>query len=464
MTSAAFGPEWLESRLGSLLPGYPGVPLCVAFSGGVDSVALLAALARRDGAGGRGVRARRVLRAIHIHHGLHPNADQWSDHCRKLARHFKVPLTVVRVKVSAARGDSVEAAARDARYTAFAHALKPGEALLTAHHQDDQLETVLLQLLRGAGIAGLAAMPDVAPFERGLLVRPLLQRTRAELEAWVREQGLACVDDDSNANDRFDRNYLRRNVLPLIRARWPSAAAAVARSARHAAEARRLLESLARADVERAANGAALSVQVLRTLDPDRRRNAVRFWIARAGHSLPDTRRLEEIVGPLLDARADANPFVSWNGVTIRRASGVLSIETSRTRGPRSAEQVALQWDWRKSPMLELPSTGGSLAIEADRHGPIDLDALPPLLAVQRRQGGESLRPRPGGRTRRLKALLQEARVPASERDRLPLLFADTRLVAVADRWVDASVQATAGSVRRGRLHFRPGAGPSSAR
>lgn len=457
MKSAAFNPEWLESRLADLLPGYPEIPVCLALSGGVDSVALLAALAARHSSrkrspskdGGR-------LRALHIHHGLHPNADKWSGHCRKLAADLRVPLTIVRVKVAMAPGDSIEASARKARYEAFSRALEAGEALLTAHHQDDQLETVLLQLLRGAGIPGLAAMPEVARFESGWIVRPLLTRTRAELEEWVSAQGLKWVDDDTNANEQFDRNYLRRSVLPLVRARWPSAAAAVARSARHAAEARRLLDSLARADVERASIGPALSTQVLRALDADRRRNAIRFWIARSGRPAPDTRRLDEIVGPMLDARVDAQPSVSWNGATVRRNSGVLSFDTPQTSGAQPADAGDLCWNWRESPSVELPATGGSLAIERDGHGPIDLDALPALLTVRGRRGGESLRPQPGARTRRLKALLQEARVPVAERDCLPLVFAEAKLVAVSDRWVDASVLATAASPNRGRLRFSP--------
>jgi tRNA(Ile)-lysidine synthase len=457
MKSAAFSPEWLESRLAALLPGYPEVPVCVALSGGVDSVALLAALAQQSAGHGRAPSKHRRLRAVHIHHGLHPNAGKWSDHCRELAARLQVPLTVIRVKVAAERGDSIEAAAREARYAAFSQALEPGEALLTAHHQDDQLETVILQLLRGAGIPGLAAMPEIASFERGWLVRPLLVRTRAELEGWAQAQGLAWVDDDTNANEQFDRNYLRRNVLPLVRARWPSAGSAVARSARHAAEARRLLDSVARADVERASNGAGLAVHSLRALDPDRRRNAVRFWIARAGHSAPDTRRLEEIVGPLLDARADANPSVSWNGVTVRRDPGVLSIDTSPGRGELPAVARDVVWNWLDAPLVELYFSGGTLEIERDRHGPLDLDALPATLVVRTRHGGESLRPGPGARNRRLKALLQEARVPVSERDSLPLIFAGEKLLAVSDRWLDASVQATRASANRGRFRFSGG-------
>jgi tRNA(Ile)-lysidine synthase len=447
--SAAFSPDWLESRLASLLPDFPDVSLCVALSGGVDSVTLLAALAARR---------TRHLRAVHVHHGLHPNADRWTKHCSKLASRLGVPLTVLRVKVGRPRGASLEAAARDARYTAFANALHPGEVLLTAHHQDDQLETVLLQLLRGAGTAGLAAMPEVTAFAKGQLARPLLTRTRAELEAWAREHELSWIEDDTNANEQLDRNYLRRSVLPRVRERWPGAGTAVSRSARHMAEAQRLLDELALADVERAAIGASLSAERLRALAEDRRKNALRFWITRAGFRVPDARRLAEIAGPLLDARPDANPHVQWNDTRLERHGGILSIRRSAEGHERDAEAddlfEALEWNWRSDPRLELPASSGALLIERDRHGPLDLDALPPLLSVRSRRGGESLRPRTGARTKKLKALLQEARIPPSERSRLPLIYSGETLIAVCDRWLDASVQATAKSPHRARIRF----------
>src|SRR4029077_5601171 len=185
---------------------------------------------------------------VHIDHRLHPHSRRWSAHCRRLARSLAVPLEVLSARIARAPGESVEAAARTARYRLLARSLEEGEALLTAHHEDDQLETVLLQLLRGAGLAGMAAMPARAAFARGALVRPLLSWSRAELTAWVRSQGLEWIEDPSNAELRHDRNYLRTRVLPLIRERWPAAAATVARAARHAAEAQRLLEALGGAD------------------------------------------------------------------------------------------------------------------------------------------------------------------------------------------------------------------------
>jgi tRNA(Ile)-lysidine synthase len=452
--SAGFSSQWLAGRLAALLPTYPNVSLCVALSGGVDSVALLAAAAAlksRSAADAAGL----ALRAIHIHHGLHPNADRWARHCGKVAKRLGVRLETVRVKVVRTPGDSLEAAARDARYAALAERLKPAEVLLTAHHQDDQLETVFLQLLRGAGIAGLAAMPEIAPFAHGQLVRPLLTLSRAQLEAWAREEKLEWIEDDTNANEQFDRNFLRRSVLPLIRSRWPGAAGAVSRTARHAAEARRLLDSVARADVERASVGAALSAQGLRALDNDRRRNALRFWITRSGFAAPDTRRLEELAGPVLEARVDAHPEVRWNGTLVSRQGDALWISGDRPAASAGTPADEVIWDWRASPQLELSAFGGTLEISRDPHGPLDLESLPAALCIRPRRGGERLRTSPRGRTRMLKALLQEARIPSAQRARLPLIYSGDRLIAVADRWIDASIGAAASCGHRARFIWR---------
>jgi tRNA(Ile)-lysidine synthase len=447
--SLAFGPRSLSRHLEALLPGFPAVALCVAFSGGADSTALLAALAQLK-------RPPLKLRALHVDHQLQPQSANWSAHCRRVARALGVPLQVRRARLARRRGESLEAAAREARYRLLAAGLGPGEALLTAHHEDDQLETVLLQLLRGAGVAGLAAMPVKAPFASGWLLRPLLPWPRTQLTAWLRAQELAWLEDPMNADLRLDRNSLRARVLPAIRARWPAAAATATRTAQHAAEAQRLLEALASVDVARGSCGARLSAKVLRALPPERRRNALRFWISSAGYLAPPAARLEEIAGPLLAARADARPLVSWRGARVQREADLLSLQApaagraagAATAAPRSAERP---WRWRRRSSCALPA-GGTLTLRRDAHGPLDLERLPATLTVRARRGGERLRPVAGGPRRTLKGLLQEARVPLAQRARLPLLFAGDTLIAVAGLWLDASVQACASSRRRARL------------
>jgi tRNA(Ile)-lysidine synthase len=450
-----FGPAWLRERLARLLPDGRDPPLAVAFSGGADSTALLAALAQLPG-------RRRRLRAIHIDHGLHADSAAWSRHAAQVARSLGVPFVARATHVPRARGESLEAAARTLRYRLLGEVLAAGEVLLTAHTQDDQLETVLLQLLRGAGVAGIAAMPEIAPLAGGWLVRPLLPRARAELRDWLAGEGLAWVEDPSNADLALDRNYLRARVLPPIRARWPGAGTTVARAARYAAEAQRLLDGLARADIGHASHGAHLSVPALRTLSAERRRNALRYWIAAAGLGVPPARRLEEIAGPMLAARADAQPFVEWQGARVQRAAGLLELTATGTRGRESppARDGQITWAWREAPVCALGEGCGELLIRPAAHGPLDTAALPEALSVRWRRGGERLRPVRGGPRRTLKSLLQEAHVLPAERARLPLLYAGARLIAVADLWLDESVRATRASAARARLAWRyPGRG-----
>ncbi len=442
-----FGPAWLHEHLVRLLPDAGNPALCVAFSGGADSTALLAALAQVPG-------RHRRLRAVHIDHGLHADSAAWSRHAAQVARSLGVPFVVRATRVARARGESLEAAARTLRYRLLAGELGSGEALLTAHTQDDQLETVLLQLLRGAGVAGIAAMPEIAPFATGCLARPLLPRARAELRDWLRGQGLPWIEDPSNADLTLDRNYLRARVLPPIRARWPAAGATVARAARYAAEAQRLLDGLARADVGTASHGPHLSVPALRTLSAQRRRNALRYWIAARGLCVPPARRLEEIAGPMLAARIDAQPFVEWQGARVQRAAGLLELVATGTAAGETPDGE-VSWRWRQAPVCALGAGFGALAIRPATHGPLDTAALPEALSVRWRRGGERLRPVRGGPRRALKSLLQEAHVPAAQRARLPLLYAGARLIAVADLWLDESVQATRASAARARLAWQ---------
>ncbi len=456
-SATEFSPEWLKGQLSQLLPQFPNAAVCVAFSGGADSTALLAALAAAPARPAR-------LRAIYVDHQLHADSRGWGRHCRKVALSLGVPLQVRRVRVARGRGQSLEAAARAARYGLFGEVLKAGEALLTAHHQDDQLETVLLQLLRGAGVAGLAAMPACAPFAGGVLVRPLIEVPRAKLHAWLRTRGLAWIEDTSNADEHLDRNYLRARVLPPILARWPAAPDTVVRGARHAAEAQRMLEALGAADVARASHGAMLSAAVLRALPSERRRNALRFWISRAGYLAPPARRLQEITGPLLAARTDAHPLVSWPGAIVQRQGDLLSIGARPAAGsgrgratPTPAQPRVLKWQWRLARQRVLVTGAGALSLAEDARGPLDLDALAGTLEVRSRRGGERLRPVRGGPRRTLKTLLQEARVPLAERPGLPLVYARGRLVAVADRWLDESLQAGPASRRRARFVWNTG-------
>jgi len=316
-------PGAVEASLAAWAPTWPEASLCIALSGGVDSVALLQA-AREVAARHPGLR----LRAIHVDHGLQPQSGGWAASCRHLCGRLAIPCEVLELKLAPRKGESIEAEARTERYAALASVLEPGECLLTAHHAEDQLETVLLQLFRGAGVAGLAAMPPVAALGPGLHLRPLLQVSRGEIVEFAKLRGLEWIDDPMNAESRFDRSYLRREVLPAIIQRWPAAARTVGRSARHLAEAQGLLEALAEIDASRFLdNEGTLAVAGLLQLPHARRVNVLRWWIVRQGLGLPSTARLESIIRDVLPARPDAHPVVTWPTGQVRRRKGRLVAE-----------------------------------------------------------------------------------------------------------------------------------------
>ena len=418
----------------------PKPHVVLAFSGGVDSTVLAHLLVKqRRRLGG--------LRLIHVDHGLQASSGEWSRHCARMARAWRVPFLSLNANIQRRKGVSPEAAARDARYELLARAMEPGEVLATAQHRDDQVETLFLQLFRGAGIAGLAAMPAVATFGPGFIARPLLDVSRGEIEALARKAKLNWIEDPSNADTRFSRNFLRQRLLPLIREHWPGVDRAVARSATHMSEAASLLNERAARDLAGLVDGAGLSVSALRALPMGRRRNALRAFIARHDVEMPETSRLKEISGALLAARADAQPEVAWAAARIVRRGGRLELHKS-TEPVR--EFVAKSWRWQVDRRLILEH--GALELIDDAAGPIDLARLPRAIEVRARRGGERIRPGPKARTRTLKSLLQDARISVEERAQMPLLFAQELLIAAGDRWIDASISATVKSPRRARL------------
>jgi tRNA(Ile)-lysidine synthase len=426
----------------------PRPRVAVAFSGGVDSTVLAHLLARRR-------RKLGALRLIHIDHGLQAASADWSRHCARQALEWRVPLVALEANIERARGESPEAAARDARYVLLAAALEPGEVLVTAQHRDDQVETVLLQLFRGAGVAGLSAMPAIATFGAGLIARPLLDVSRQQIEAVARKARLRWIEDPSNADTRFSRNFLRQRIMPLIREHWPGVDRAIARSASNMAAASQLLNERAAHDLAGLADGAGLSLTGLRALPAGRRRNVLRAFIAKHGVEMPGTSRLQEMSGPLLAARADAHPEVVWANARMVRSGGRLELEKSH-EVPR--EFTEKSWRWNSDRRLILDGDRGTLELVDDESGDIDVSRLPEMLFLRVRAGGEKLRPGPRARTQTLKKLMQAARLPMDMRTRLPLLFAGVgpkaRLIAAGDRWIDASIAATVKSRRRARLKW----------
>jgi tRNA(Ile)-lysidine synthase len=420
-----FSPSALLNCIESLVPR-TSAELCVAFSGGLDSTVLLHALARAIAD-----RANYRMRAAHVDHQLHPDSGQWREQCERVAQSLQIEFVPLVVTVASDPELSPEAAAREARYAALRQILKPNEVLLTAHHADDQLETMLLALMRGAGLRGLSGVPSVQIFGGGWLARPLLEFARAQLEEWARAEQLQWLEDPSNENPDFDRNFLRHRVLPALRERWPAAAHSATRSTAHLREAGRLLDVLAATDLETVAAGSCISMTRLASLAPARRRNVLRHWIRQHGVRVPSTRKLATIERDLLIAREDRLPCVEWDGVQVRRHRGL--IYCMRERPPfEPADSLA----WNVSQVLELPAQLGRLRAQRDAGGGLAATRLPAALNVRFRQGGEELQPAGDAHHRKLKKLLQDARVLPWWRDRVPLIYAGEELVAVGDLWM----------------------------
>ena len=416
------------ARLREALARHPPMPRYrVAFSGGADSLALLHALAAS-----REALAPARIDAIHVHHGLHPEADAWADACGAACAGLGLDLEVVRVDARPGPGESPEAAARAARYRAMAERLGAGEAVCTGHHRRDQAETLLLQLLRGAGPAGLAGMPSRAPLGAGWLLRPLLDTSSAALRDYLGARGIDWIEDPGNADPRFDRSFLRHEIMPRLAARWPGVERTLARAAAHQADSAAMAEALARLDLETAGDPATgtLSCAAVAALPAPRARHLLRSWLAARGLPAPGAAHLEQVLAGL-SAREDATPVVSWPGAEVRRHRDRL-----HALAPLPAHPAERVFDWRPGEALALPF-GRLEATPARGHG-LSAARLRDAhrVEVRFRRGGERFRPAGRRHATTLKKLLQASDVPPWLRERIPLVYVDGELAAVAGMWV----------------------------
>jgi tRNA(Ile)-lysidine synthase len=405
--------------------------VCVALSGGIDSVSLLDGLLQIGPA--RGLR----LSALHVNHGLSPHASSWEAFCRALCDARGITLSCVRVRVERESGSGLEAAARIARYAVFAES--DADFVALAHHLDDQVETFLIQLLRGAGARGLSAMPvlsRIAGHERkddsgpgagrAFLLRPLLKVSRTQIDDYAKARGLEWVEDESNLDTALDRNFLRREVLPLFASRFPGYRETLVRSARNLADSAALADDLARIDWQSVLEKDGIRMQALKELPRVRALNVLRHAFDRKGLPMPPRARLEEALRQCLEAAPDSRVRVRFGAVTIRRHRGRITlIEEGEEAGN-------WQCAWKGEDTLALPHGLGWLNFRRTTGEGISrtrLDSAP--VSVRFRRGGERLSLGPGRPRRRLKHLLQEADVPEWERGRMPLLFCGDRLAWV---------------------------------
>ena len=405
----------------------------VAFSGGLDSSVLAHALAGQD----------MPVLAVHIDHGLQEEAAAWSRHCEDFAAALGIDYQSIAVKVQLESGKGPEGSARDARYAALHSVLGAGDWLLSAHHREDQAETLLLNLVRGSGPAGISGIGAVRRFGPGWLVRPLLNFDRAELKDYAARHDIDWIDDPSNADKRFDRNFLRHDIMPRLKTRWPDIAKRLQRSALHSSEASGLLVDLAMMDIETLGGRAErLPIGSLLDLPRDRQKNLIRFALRARGLTVPTAQQLDTILDEVVPAREDGQPQLRWPGGSARRYDGALYLLPDQL-------PVALPEGTISGSRIDLGGGLGTLRFEPGSERGIDARLVGPKLRLEYRKGGEKIRVDGQRHTSKLKKLLQEAGIVPWMRDRVPLLYSGDDLIAVGDLWIAADAASTPGVIVR---------------
>jgi tRNA(Ile)-lysidine synthase len=428
----------LTRRVAASLPGLlpDGSTILVGLSGGVDSVVLLHLLHHLapDHAW--------QLSALHVHHGISQNADHWAEFCAGLCVKLSIPLHTEYVDINPLREHGIEAAARQLRLRAFA--AQSCDFVALAHHADDQAETLLLQLLRGAGVRGSSAMPELSAVKGGLrIVRPMLNATRQELLAYADSHELAWIEDESNADDSYPRNFLRHRLLPVMAEKFPAYRETLGRSAQHFAEAAELLDELAQIDGAGAILDNTLRVAALQAVSVARAKNLLRYFLYQLGCPMPQTAQLEDMLHQLLSAKADAAVCINFAAGLwqVRRYQGLVHV--LRALPDFDRHQIL---PWQGGGQLVWPALNTVFALSDVTGQGISrakLQAAP--LSWRYRQGGEALRPFANSPSRTLKNLLQEHQVPPWLRDRLPLLYCGEALVCVPSVAIAAEFSANTG-------------------
>lgn len=413
----------LQDILRQALNAHPQGSLCVAYSGGPDSTALLHALAHIPEARARG------LRAMHVDHDLHVESARWAAHCRAFCATLGLMCEVHVASVDRSAGIGLEAAARHARYAIFAEHLHANERLVFGHHQDDQTETVLLKLLRGAGPEGLGGMRTERPLGSGTIWRPLLDTPRRVLRDYVTAHDLACIHDPSNDDRQLARNHLRHSIMPLLQTHWPHAAISITHSAKLCREAADTLQHDWRAAYEtlRDEENNSLYAPGWLALAPALRDPLLAHWLHTQGLSAPTTAQRQQIERQCT-AQHGQLPCIRWPGTEVHVWKNRLWAMAPRERTDWPAELL-----WQGEP-LTLPD-GGVLSMEPAMQ-------LPVALSVRWRSGGEQIKPAGDHHTRDLRSLYQAAAIPPWQRDGLPLLYEGDELIAVADRWLSTRAEA----------------------
>ncbi|MFZ6688584.1 tRNA lysidine(34) synthetase TilS [Undibacterium sp. SXout11W] len=408
--------------------------LAVAYSGGLDSSVLLFLAAEY-------CRLRSIsLNAFHVHHGLSPNADDWLVHCDSLCQKLGVSFAFERIVVANNEGDGIEGSARKGRYLALGRmsAAAHVEVVLAAHHQDDQAETLLMQMLRGSGVAGLSGMDrfNYAPALFGnssvMMMRPVLDVSRAELEQFARENQIACIEDESNADVRYLRNALRHQVMPILERISPGFAGRMSRTAKHMQSTQNLVEALAEQDLAHCLSEHAFDLDLyrVRSLSPERINNLFRLWLAKFDVRMPSTSRLNEICKQLFEAKGDARITIYHEKLAIHRYQEKICASDRAREAVDDALSIAFNWSEENA--LPFPEFHGTLHFRRANYG-LSPDWLgQQALCLHLRRGGERLKLAENRSTRDMKSHYQALRIPFWIRQQLPFVSVGNELVYAA--------------------------------
>lgn len=416
--------SWIIEKQSKLGGQQPFKRFILAYSGGLDSTALVLAMHQIKN------KLTAPLLVVHVNHGIHPDAGRWAEACNSLCKQLDLPFQLLQAELSNARRKGLEARAREARYSALSNIAQSGDLLLTGQHADDQAETLLLHLMRGSGVEGLAAIHPLRPWNQGWLGRPLLDIRRRQLQDYVARKNANWIEDPSNQDLSLRRNFLRHKVLPLLIDSWPQAVLSIQQSAAHCNDAMENLADLASLDLQRLQKTRfdqqlqRLPLQELTELPLRRQRLILRYWIRQQGWQTPGANKLNDFLQQLSSAGNDARCELRWQAHAMASHSHFLYLNTGDTlpQPPLSSETWGEQVSWHGSLLLKNP-VGFSFED----------------YQISSRHGGESINLSNRQGSHRLKKLFQEAGIPPWLRSKIPLLFADATLIAVGDLWLDES-------------------------
>ena len=406
--------------------------MTVALSGGVDSVVLLHLLDSLQ------KKHRFTLNATHVHHGLSKNADKWAKFCEKLCTKLSIPLDAHYVKLPQKKSLGIEGEARRLRYEKLLQS--KSDLIVLAHHEDDQAETFLLQLIRGAGVKGLSSMAHFDDSRR--LWRPLLNTSRTEIESYAKKHQLKWIEDESNQNTDFDRNFIRSKVLPILKNRFSYVIKVISRSSAHLAEAQILLDDLARIDLKNYLKSInykhKIQVNTLGKLSNTRAKNVLRYWLELNDQLMPSKDLLDELLRQTLTAKKDATIKIQLSkDYEIRRYKDEIYITRKDRKDQKNYEII-----WKGESEILLPN-GTQLNFKKVKGKGINFKLLnDQKLIIRNRQGGEFFKPDSKRPTKKIKQLLQESDLPPWERENLPMIFVGDDLASVPNFGIDIKFQA----------------------